>query len=757
MKKILIIIFYLGLSNIANAQFSISGKVVNENKESLPGANIYIPSLELGAVSDQEGSFILKDLPSGKLSLEVSFIGYQKQRVSLDLRGDTMIDIILIETPLLTEEVTVRAIRADKLAPITQRTVDYQELNEVFNGQDGAFVLETLAPSIQANSESGTRFTNYGTMRMRGIDQRRINITLNGVPLNDMMDQGVFFSNFTDFTNSIESIQVQRGVGTSTNGTASYAGSISYESARLNVDAPETTVSLLGGSFNTWQGSAEVKTGLLENKMAFYSRVSLTSSDGFRDHSGTDSYSFFFSGGYFGDKDIIRFTGFNGRTQNQLSYIPVPISLARENPRTNVNFEDDRDNFGQSFAQLEHTRMFSKNTTLTSSLYYGGAGGDFPFGFEDGEAFMQINYPLFNNHYGAMSYLQHSTDTWDLSTGVHAYTFRRKNIEQLVPNFASPYYEDRSVKDEFSAFAKASYTLSNWMFFGDIQGRFVNLQMFPDTEFLGENRTVPLYSWQFLNPKVGVTYQFSPLQNVYGSFGRTGREPNRSDFLGGVQINAGNIDFLQDQNNVRAEFVNNYEVGYRIASEHTNAQINFFYMDFENEIAPIGAFVPQFFLQLYANQEDSYRRGVELDWTSKFTDKLRFVGNATYMRSVISRYQPEGGTEVFNDIRTPYSPEVFLNARLQYSPLSRLQLEFHSRYVGESYTELTNNPDFILPAYWVNNLRVSTKIGKHYTFDLEVNNLFNELYFTDGAPLGNELAVFAQAPRHFFGRFTARF
>lgn len=757
MKNLFLICFLWALASSAQAQFSISGKVVNQKNEVLPGANIFIPTLELGTVSDSDGTYQLASVPSGSVTIEVSFIGYQKQRFTTILTQNISLDFTLEEKALLSEEVLVRAVRADKLSPITQKTIDYQELNEVFNGQDGAFVLETLAPSIQANSESGTRFTNYGTMRMRGIDQRRINITLNGVPLNDMIDQGVFFSNFTDFTNSVESIQVQRGVGTSTNGTASYAGSISYESIRLNVDAPETTVSLLGGSFNTWQGSAEVKTGLLPNKMAFYSRVSMTSSDGFRDHSGTDSYSFFFSGGYFGDKDIIRFTGFNGRTKNQLSYVPVPISLAIENPRTNLNFEDDRDDFGQSFAQLEHIRTVSKNTTLTSSIYYGGAGGDFPFGFVDGEQFVQINYPLFNNHYGVMSNLQHSSEAWELSAGVHAYTFRRRNIEQVVPNFASPYYQDRSVKDEFSAFAKASYTHENWIFFGDLQARFVNLQLTPDTQFLGENRTIPLYSWQFLNPKVGLTYQLNALQNVYGSFGRTGREPNRSDFLGGVQINAGNIDFLQDQNNVRAEFVNNYELGYRIGTEKANAQVNFFYMDFENEIAPIGAFVDQFFLQLFANQEDSYRRGVEFDWSTKLSDRFRILGNATYMRSIISRYQPEGSSEVFTNISTPFSPEVFLNARVQYSPIKNLQVEFHTRNVGDSFTELTNNPDFVLPAYWVNNLRLSKKFGKHYTFDLEVNNLFNELYFTDGAPVGNELAVFAQAPRHFFGRFTARF
>ena len=752
-----LLLFSLVVCSNTLAQNTISGKVNDKNNVPLFGANAILSPINKGAATNADGIFQIKDVPEGIYTIKISFVGYQEISQEIKINGDLSLSFLLKESATLSEEVTVKAIRAESLAPITQKTLSKTEINEIFNGQDGAFVLETLTPSIQANSDAGTRFSNYGSMRLRGISQKRINITLNGVPLNDMMDQGVYFSNFTDFTNSVESVQVQRGVGTSTNGTASYAGSISYESMNINQQEAESTVSLLGGSFNTWQGSAEVKTGLLENKTAFYARMSKTNSDGYRDHSGTDSYSMFFSGGYFGDKDVVKVTGFTGRTKNDLAYSPVPISLIRQDPKTNVNDPNDIDDFGQSLLQVEHSHFFSSQKSITSSVYYGGAGGDFPFGYDDNGTFTQINYPLFNKHYGVMSYYNEEAGNFNWSTGVHAYTFLRENIEQIIPNYNTPYYQDKSVKNEFSVFAKGSYDFGDFTAFADLQARFVSLQLEPDTDFLGENRRIPTYNWQFINPKFGLTYQISNETNVYASFGRSGREPNRGDYLGDTQINQGNIDLLQDQNSVKAEFVNDYEFGYRLSQKDFQLNINGFYMDFENEIAPIGEFIPQYFLQIYENQEDSYRAGIELDWSIIPAKNWKFLGNATFMRSIISSYTPEEGTETFNDIKTPYSPEVLFNANLQYKATHWLRLGIHGRYAGKSYTELTNNEDFVLPSYFVTNLRATTFFAKHYSFEVEYNNIFNEQYFTDGAPAGNEMAFFVQAPAHVYCRFTAKF
>ncbi|GAA5025550.1 TonB-dependent receptor [Marivirga lumbricoides] len=755
--KCVAIIWMCIATNAAVAQYTLSGKITDNQNEPLLGANVYLPELEKGAATDASGNYRIDDITAGSHQIKVTFVGFDEVLKQVNFSKNMILDFTLSPKTFQSEEVTVRAIRAESLAPITQQTLNQVEINEVFNGQDGAFVLETLTPSIQVNSDAGTRFTNYGSMRLRGISQKRINITLNGVPLNDMMDQGVYFSNFTDFTNSIESVQVQRGVGTSTNGTASYAGSISYESENLNQPNPETTVSLLGGSFNTWQGSAEVKTGLLENKTAFYARMSKTYSDGYRYHSGTDSYSMFFSGGYFGEKDVVKVTGFLGKTKNDLAYSPVPLSLIQQDPKTNVNSSNDNDDFGQSLLQVEHAHFFSGQKSITSSVYYGAAGGDFPYGYDDEGTFTQINYPLYNDHFGAMSYYNEQAGNLDWSAGVHAYTFLRENIEQIVPNYTDPYYQDQSTKNEISVFAKASYQLNNLTAFADVQARFVSLDMEPDPEFLGSDQTIPTYNWQFLNPKVGVTYQLNNWSNVYASFGRSGREPNRGDYLGDTQINAGNIDLLQDQEAVQAEYVNDYELGYRLGRSDFQVNVNAFYMDFENEIAPIGAYIPQYFLQLYENQEDSYRTGIELDWNAKIINPLTFSGNATFMRSIISSYSPEGSTETFEDIKTPYSPEVLLNALLQLKATKWLNFGIHGRYAGKSYTELTNNEDFILPSYFVTNARVNTKFAKNYSFEVEWNNIFNERYYTDGAPSGNEMAFFVQAPSHFYCTFTAKF
>ncbi len=745
-------------SNAMAQGFTVSGAVQGANNELLVGANIQLLPTKKGAVTDAEGNFTISAVLPQTYTISASYVGYKTAIKQLEVSGNTILTFELTPAVLLSEEVVVKAIRADALAPITQETLSEKDINKVFNGQDGAFVLEAITPSIQVNSESGTRFTNYGSMRLRGIDQKRINITLNGVPLNDMIDQGVFFSNFTDITRSVQSVQVQRGVGTTTNGTASYAGSISYESENINVTEPETTITLLGGSFNTWQGTAELKTGLMENNTAFYARISKTYSDGYRVHSGTDAYSFFFSGGWFGEKDIIKINGFNGKTRNDLAYAPVPESLIAIDPRTNVNNPNDIDNFGQSLLQLEHTRFFSNNSTLTSTAYYGAAGGDFPFTYQaDSVSFATINYPLFNDHFGVMSYFNQQLNRFDWTAGVHAYTFRRKNIEQLLPNYVDPYYEDSSTKNEISAFTKATYQLGSLSILADVQARAVSLTMEPDNDFLGEVRSIPTYNWTFINPKVGLTYAFDQYLNAYFSFGRSGREPNRGDYLGDTQINAGNIDSLQNQDFVQPEFVNDFEVGIRLTTQNVKINFNGFYMDFENEIAPIGAFIPQYFLQIYENQEDSYRAGIEADWQLNINPALVFSGNATLMRSIISEYTPDVENTSFKNIKTPYSPQVFLNARLSYQLAEWIGLSAHGRYVGKSYTELTNNEDFTLPDYFVTNLKVTTQFATNYSFDVEFNNILSEQYFTDGAPIDNEMAFFVQAPAHVYCTFTAKF
>ncbi len=767
----------LTLSASGWAQHVVQGKVTDNQWQPLVGATVVVPQSTQGTATDSQGFYQL-DLKEMPAEIQVSYVGYQTKTVLLNTTGDTLIQDVALREKASLEEVVIQGIRADRQAPVTQTTVDQQGIESAYVGQDALFVLQELTPAMLTYSESGTSVSNYGQMRLRGIDQTRINITLNGVPLNDMIDQGVFFSNFTDFGNSIASVQVQRGVGTSTNGTASYAGSINFESVNLNDSVPSVEVQLMGGSFDTYRASGEVKTGLMTNQTAFYGRFTHTLSDGYRDHTSTDSYSFFFSGGYFGKKDLLKITGFSGRSQNGLAYLPTSLPDIQRRPQTNYVSENDIDDFSQSLVQLQYTWFVGANTSWTSTLYYGNAGGDFPAGFslvdstfsvnnEDttfrtNDRFTQLNYPLFNHHYGLMSSVGHTSGDgrWELNGGLHAYTFRRENREAVIPDNANPYYQDHSRKDEFSAFTKVSYSHNDWLLLADLQLRAVSLQLQADTAFLGQPAIIPDRQWLFLNPKVGVTYRLNAQMNLYASYGRNGREPTRFDILGSTRIDSFNLASVQNVDAVKAEYVNDFEAGARFHHGRISGQANLFYMQFTNEIAPIGESIPEAFVQLRKNIASSYRRGLELEWQYRFVPALSLVGNLAYLQSNIDTFNPEDEKQVYRNVEPIISPSWIVNSTLQYkrNPLS---VALTARYVSESFLEPTNRPDLTLPAFFVLDARASVRFLKNQEFSLHLDNLLNKTYYTYGQPIdaggGLVPGYFVQAPFSAYALLRLRF
>jgi len=750
-----------------NGQNSIKGKVIGEGDQPLIGAAVVLQGTSLGVVTDESGEFELTKLSDGKYTVVFSFLGYQSKTRIVELSGaDIEINIELQVNTFVSEAFTVTAVRASKDEPVSQVTRGLKSIENRFQGQDASFLLEKLSPSIVTYSESGTNFSNYSGFRLRGMDQTRINMTLNGVPLNDMIDQGVFFSNFTDFGNSIQSVQIQRGAGTSSNGVSSYAGSINFESINVYDTVPSIEVQLTAGSFNTYRASAELKTGKMENNFAFYARYAGMISDGYRDNTSTDSRSFFLSGAYFGKKHTFKFTGFLGRSKNGLAYSPVSIRDIEANPRTNYISPNDIDDFGQWMTQIQHNYAISMRASLTNTIYYNGAGGDFPFGFdtEDG-SFSQINFPLFNEHIGAMSQLNWSSvdNSLRLNFGLHGYTFKRENLEQFIPFFDDPYYEDESQKDEFSAFAKARKSFGRLTIFGDIQLRAVNLSLRPDTEFLGDPlATIDDRTWTFINPRVGLTYKINERLSAYLSAGRTGREPTRFDILGSTQINAGNIMIAQDENSVDPEFVNDFELGVKVSGTDFSLNLNGFFMQFENEIAPIGEFIPEGFVQVYENQESSFRAGVELDYSWMISDQLTLFGNATFMQSQISEYTPEGSEDTFENITPILSPDWNVQTSLEFEIIDDLFISVRSRYLSESFLELTNNSDLKVPESIVIDAGLRyTILGKHQ-IKVDFNNLLDELYYVNGAPVialdGTlEPGYFVQPPFNFAATIVLRF
>jgi len=303
------------------------------------------------------------------------------------------------------------------------------------------------------------------------------------------------------------------------------------------------------------------------------------------------------------------------------------------------------------------------------------------------------------------------------------------------------------------------------VFFADFQIRAVGLDLEPDTEFLGDPlATVPRRNWLFFNPKVGVTYEFNNNYSVYGSFGRSGREPTRADILGSTTINIFNLASVRDVNSVKPEFVNDFEAGLRISKSKITSSLNLFYMMFDDEIAPIGAFIPAGFVQLRKNIKSSYRRGFELDWNWRPLDLFNFYGTFTYQKSQIDEFSPEGSGQTYSNVEPILSPKFIINGSLAYSITPWLKTSIRARYVSDSFLELTNQPDLDLPAFVVADLELSISFLTNYLIKLQLNNIFDDRYYASGAPVDVDFdgltdgpGYLVQPPRNFFITLSMNF
>jgi len=616
------------------------------------------------------------------------------------------------------EQVIISATRASKTDPVTVQNISAREINRIYVGQDPAFLLQQLSPSIISFSDAGSDIGNYTQFRLRGIDQSRINITLDGVPLNDMLDQGVFFSNFSDFGNSVESIQVQRGVSASNVGVASYGGAVNFESARVFGEERGTELQLTTGSFGTLRTTAELRTGLLDNGVGGYVRASRTITDGFKDHSGADSYSIFGSVGYKGGKDVLKLTGFMGKTQNDQAYLPVLLSDIEANPRTNNNHPNDTDDFEQELILLKYQRSITPEASLDATIYYGGARGVFPFGLDDET---QLVFGLTNDHYGFLSNLKLEKDNYTLTTGLQAYQFDRTNSDFTAPNVTNPMEISESNKSEISGYVKINYPIGDLSLFANVQARSVGIDLIPlDTLGLSLDD-----SWFFLNALAGLNYQFTDDQSAYLSIGRTGREPTRLDLLNGV---------------LDEEYVTDIELGYRINNRKWTANANLFFMSFTDEISNIGAL-----------QELSY---------FVVTQNVPSI-NAAYLTTNVSEF--DNGTEIFRDVDQIFSPSLVIRPQIDFHLFDGFHALLSGRYVSDAFMELSNQESFELPAHTVLNAQFDFELTKNLDISFLLNNITNERYFTEGVPVDADFDGIVegpgfriQPPRHFYLIATLR-
>ncbi|MFN0047606.1 MAG: TonB-dependent receptor [Cytophagales bacterium] len=677
----------------------------------------------------------------------------------------------------LKEDVIVNAVRADDLLPVSQYNYSKAEIKEKYYGQDISYLIQN-SPSIQSQSDAGNGF-GYTYFRIRGLDFTRINFNINGIPVNDPESQGFFSNNFADLASSAQSIQIQRGVGATSYGTAPYVGSLGIVTNDLK--APTSFGLSTGyGSYNSSRVTAEYNSGLLNNKFAFYGRLSSLKSDGYRNHSGSNLKTYFISGGYFGKKSILKFNAFGGITRSQLAYNPVDKTILEADRKANPQSGNETDEFQQNFYQLQYSYKINFNLSLSASAYY--VTGDaprfainipgFPFfaanmpdiivpftNDSTGTAILKndtirsttmlASYRLKSQFYGAFAFLNYNNSKLNVTAGVHANSFAQRHFMEVLAADVFPLgytqgqigYSNIGYKQELSAFAKVNYYIKDYLIaFADLQIRNARFQYQGENKlYYPDNFKVENMNWFFFNPKAGFRFIANKNVSVFASIGRTSREPTRTDYL--IDDRA-----IQDvkQSDIKPETVTDFELGVDYCSKNVQLNANIFLMEFENDIAATGELNAVGYLKR-KNVGNSYRRGLEIAANVKVMPWLSFFANSSFSENRIKAF-----AQTYSVLDTSFSinytnvnpvltPAIISNQGVRISPFDWLYAEISSRYVAKSYLDNTNNEALTTPEYVVFDFSAGVKLGKwlnikEANFIFHANNFTDTEYYTGGKP-----------------------
>lgn len=633
------------------------------------------------------------------------------------------------------KDVSIYGVRSTKNTPVTQKTLFRSDIQKTYQGFEvSTFVNNT--PNTTMSTDNGTPF-GYTYFRIRGIDQTRINITLNGVPLNEPEDQGVFFSNYPNFLDNIQSAEIQRGVGTSTNGVSSFAGSINFISPN-GVDKGGN-IRYTSGSFNSTKISSSYSTGLSSKKLALYTSASIYQTDGYRYGSGGNGKSLFLSGGYYGENNKVKFTSFVGNSRNGMAWQPVSEDELDIDPKTNYNRNDAWDNFTQTFVQLEYSSKINLKSNLTTSVFYNKLNGGYDYLTSYFGSNGQRNLFLESNFYGVVSNFNHRSETSKLDFGISANTYNRFHDYDIM--LTNPLNNNKGTKQELSSYLKVSQQFNKLILTLDLQNRYVSFNYDGVLSTLqGTWRYLPTVNWTFFNPKGGLVYNFTNRTSLYSTIGQSFREPTRTNMFMGSDwlVYDNNTPFF---NNIKPEKVVDYELGLRHHTDRLTLQANLFYMDFTNEILPSGGTTPSS-VGNAVSCPSSYRKGVELDIKYKITKCLTLDYNQslTYTKFenilINDEYLEEG--------QAILTPRNIINTTLTYTNCG-FQIGLNSRIQSSSYLDLSNRNK--IDSFAILNSFIKYSDNK-FSILLSLNNLTSEEYYTNGSMIGRDFSV--SNKRHLF-------
>ncbi|MFW6347316.1 MAG: TonB-dependent receptor, partial [Cyclonatronaceae bacterium] len=723
----IILLLYGGLTpgSMMAQQTEISGQVQDSRtQEPLPGASVVQIQTDNGTSADEQGRFSLQLEADAPQRIRISFLGYENREISVSAFRAAEGIIYLEATSYVSDEVVLTSQRVDESTPMSYSNVSREELEERNLGQDLPLLL-SMEPSVVSTSDAGAGI-GYTGLRIRGVDPARINVTVNGIPLNDSESHGVFWVNMPDLASSIESLQIQRGVGTSTNGQAAFGASVNIQTGSLRQN-PYASVTNAVGSYNTRRHNILAGTGLLSNGWSFDARLSKTESDGYIDQAFSDLSSYALTASRYGERSLLKFNILSGKEQTYQAWNGVPESELDDNRRMNVfEYENQTDNYRQDHYQLHYSYRFTENWLGNASLHYTYGRGYFEEFREDDELSTYGIAPvvvgqetietsdlirrrwLDNDFYGFVLSSEYSRDRLRLIVGGGYNEYDGDHFGEVIwarfagnSDIRERYYDNNGFKTDGNAYAKLTYRLTNDLnAYADLQGRRIYY------EFLGFDRNLDNVRqddelW-FFNPKAGLTWQFRPDQRVYASFSVAGKEPTRREYVNSTPDSRPNKETLY-----------NLETGYRGEFGRGYVGSNLYYMLYDDQLILTGE-INDVGQAIRSNVPDSYRLGMELEGGYRFLNWLQWSGNITLGQNKIDEYTEfidnfdTGQQEeiTYTDTEIALSPSVISASQLRLS-YQRLRLDVKSQYVSKQYLDNSGRDDRSIDPYFVTDLNLS--------------------------------------------------
>lgn len=667
------------------------------------------------------------------------------------------------------DDVLVSAVRVTTKTPVSFSNMDKKEIKYRNLGQDIPVLMNYL-PSVVTTSDAGGGI-GYTGIRVRGSDATRVNVTINGIPYNDAESQGTFWVNMPDFASSVESLQLQRGVGTSTNGSGAFGASLNMLTDSY-ASKPTGEISSSFGSFNSNKNTVKFSTGLLNDHFELAGRLSTVKSDGYVDRASSNLKSYFLQGTYVGKTTLIKALVFGGTQKTYQAWNGIDAEKLNENRKYNSAgeytdefgntryYDNETDNYNQDHYQLHWSESISDKWSTNVALHYTKGKGYFE-NYKPDATMSEYNLApandiattdlirqkwLDNDFYGTTFSVKYKEEKLDVIIGGAWNKYEGDHYGKVIwarnaatSELGDHYYDDFSSKTDGNIFAKANYQFTEQLsFYGDLQYRNVHYKAnSAETGLVNDN-------FNFFNPKAGLNFEINQKNTLYFSYARANREPNRTDYEGG---------------NVKPEKLNDFELGWRFNSEKFQLNSNLYYMAYKDQLILTGR-LDDVGAPIRANTEKSYRLGFEVDATIALSEKFTLRPNFTLSSNKNVDLAVDG--EYYGTTKIAYSPEVIAGNVIVYKPIDNLYISLLQKYVGEQFMNNIELPAAKLADYFVNDLNVSYEIKpnsifKSITITGMLNNILDKKYVSNGAMWDIYPYYYPQAGINFLAGLTLKF